>query len=169
MALVESPDLPITKVERQILALVEQVRLFVRDYPELNRLVKGKESSDRMIAWAIQDAVDDWNSTPPLITYVDALTHPSTSLLIRGAAIALLQSVGILQTRNHLSYSDGSGVSVNSSDKAPVIQSWLQLFMNYYEQKKKQMKIALNIEGAWGGSVHSELILVNAYYALGGD
>ena len=138
------------------------VRLFLRDYAQLNRLIAGEEHSDRMIAWAVIDALDDFNSTPPVSNYT--LTNfPSMSILLRGTAINLLQSVGLLMTRNHLTFSDG-GLQVGVSDKTPLIQSWIQMFSNMYEEKKQRLKIALNIEGGWGGGVHSEYAWVNGFY-----
>lgn len=138
------------------------VRLFMRDYPALNRLIAGEEHSDRMIAWAVVDALDDFNATPPMTNF--GLTNfPSSSILLRGTVINLLQSVGLLMTRNHLTFSDG-GLQVGVSDKTPLIQSWIQMFSNTYEEKKKQLKIAMNIEGGWGGGVHSEYSWVNGFY-----
>src|SRR4051812_25966152 len=118
------PSIPIP-----IQQLISTVRLYLRDYAELNRLIQGVEHSDRMILWAIADAVDDWNSTPPLIPAAQLENFPSKSLLLRGIVISLLESVGLLQTRNHLTFSDG-GIQVGVSDKTPLIQSWLQLLGN---------------------------------------
>ncbi len=148
-------DIPL----RQFVGLV---RMFMRDYPELNRLIQGHEHSDRLIAWAIVDAVDDFNTTPPITNY-GLINFPSRHLLLRGATISLLESLGLLQTRNHLSFSDG-GIQVGVSDKTPMIQSWLQMHSNKYEQKKKELKISLNIEGGWGGGVHSEYNWANGFY-----
>lgn len=142
---------------------ISMVRMYMRDIPELNRLIAGVEHSNRQIVWAIADALSDWNSTPPLITPVGLETHPSMYLLLRAVAISLLESVGILQTRNHLSFSDG-GIQVGVSDKTPYIQSWLQLLKNSYEEKKKQLKTAINIESAWDGGVSSEYAYLNDFY-----
>jgi hypothetical protein len=60
-------------------------------------------------------------------------------------------------------FSDG-GIQVGVSDKTALIQSWLNIFSNKYEQKKKDLKIALNIEAGWGGGVHSELLWVSGFY-----
>lgn len=138
------------------------VRAFMRDYPELNRLIKGEEHSDRLIAWAAIDALDDFNSTPPMTQY-QFTTFPSKSLLLRGTVISLLESIGLLMTRNHLNFSDG-GIQVGVSDKTPLIQSWIQLFTNKYETKKDRLKVALNIEGGWGGGVHSEYLWTSGFY-----
>lgn len=149
-------DIPL----QQIISLV---RAYLRDYPELNRLIKGEEHSDRMIAWAVFDCIDDWNSTPPLIGAVSLNSFPSRSLLLRGTVINLLESVGLLQTRNHLTFSDG-GIQVGVSDKTPLLQSWIQLLGNKYEEKKLKLKIAMNIEGGWGSGVHSEYLWTNGFY-----
>ena len=132
-----SPSIPGFDVPVQ--QLINTVRLYLRDYPELNRLIRGVEHSDRMIAWAIADAIDDWNSTPPLIPPAQLTNFPSKSLLLRGAVISLLESIGLLMTRNHLTFSDG-GIQVGVSDKTPLIQSWLQLIGNRYEEKKQRLK-----------------------------
>lgn len=138
------------------------VRMFMRDYPELNRLIKGEEHSDRLIAWAVIDALEDFNTTPPMTGY-GLSSFPSKHLLLRGTIISLLESVGLLMTRNHLTFSDG-GIQVGVSDKTPLIQSWIQLFTNKYEQKKQQLKVALNIEGGWGGGLHSEYLWTSGFY-----
>jgi hypothetical protein len=141
---------------------VGTVRAFMRDYAELNRLIQGEEHSDRLIAWAVIDAIDDFNTTPPFTGY-GLVSFPSKHLLLRGTVISLLESVGLLMTRNHLNFSDG-GIQVGVSDKTPLIQAWLQLYKNSYEQKKKDIKIALNIEGGWGGGLHSEYLWTSGFY-----
>lgn len=138
------------------------VRHFMRDYPELNRLIRGQEHSDRLIIWAIIDALEDFNTTPPLTGY-GLNNFPSKHLLLRGTVISLLESVGLLMTRNHLTFSDG-GIQVGVSDKTPLIQAWIQLFTNKYEEKKQKLKVALNIEGGWGGGLHSEYLWTNGFY-----
>lgn len=155
-----SPDVPVAHIELN--NFVNQVRSFMRDYPELNRLIAGVESSNRQIVWAVYDTLDDFNSTPPF-TNMGIDTFPSKSLLIRGVVCSLLESIGLLQTRNHLQFSDG-GITVGVSDKTPFIQSWLQLFRNSYEAKKEKLKVAYNIETAWGGGVFSEYRFVNNFY-----
>ena len=157
---VEGGELPHASLELN--NFIQQVRTFLRDYPELNRLISGVESSNRQIVWAISDALDDFNTTPPF-TRFGLLDYPSKSLLIRGVTISLLESIGLLQTRNHLQFSDG-GIQVGINDKTPFIQSWLQLFKNSYEEKKMRIKVAYNIESAWGGGIHSEFRFVNNFY-----
>jgi hypothetical protein len=153
-------DLP--NAHQELNSFVNQVRGFLRDYPELNRLVAGYESSNRQIVWAILDTLDDYNTTPPF-THYGISNFPSLSLLVRGTVSSLLESIGLLQTRNHLSFTDG-GIQVGINDKTPYIQSWLQMFRNAYEAKKERQKVAINVESAWEGGIFSELRFINNFY-----
>lgn len=163
MSSVEGSDLPRGDISG-LQGLVASVRAYMRDYKELNRLIAGEESSDRQIVWAIIDALDDFNTTPPF-TRFSIENFPSRSLLVRATVITLLEGIGLLQTRNHLSFSDG-GLQVGVNDKTPFLQAWLQLFSNKYEEKKRNLKVAYNIESAWGGGLHSELYFVNGFYGV---
>jgi len=138
---------------------VGRLRKFLRDIDELNKLLDGKESSDSQLRMAIEDALDDWNITPPLIANVTIENHPSRRLLIRGAAIEVLESAGIFYTRNRLNYSDG-GITVSIFDKAQDYSSWANKFKADYERKKQEVKKAQNISAGWGG-VPSEYYEIN--------
>lgn len=148
--------------------IVSLVRDFTRDHPVLNRLIMGEESSDRMIAWAVVDAISDFNGTPHFtqLSLEDLLARQQLHLMVRMTVVTLLESVGLLQTRNHLNYSDG-GLNVGVNDKTPLIMNWLQYFKSTNEQMKQRVKVALNIEGILGPQHHgafSELWLVNWSY-----
>jgi hypothetical protein len=151
-------------------SFIQTVRLFTRDHPQLNRLVKGEESSDRMIAWAIQDFLSDFAGTPPPLGYMtleQMFEQHLQAFALRGTTVALLQSVGILQTRNHLQFSDG-GISVGVSDKAPMLMQWIRDFQNKYEQQKMQIKVSQNISqllGSFSGT-HSEYFFTNGWYGV---
>lgn len=149
---------------------IQTVRLFMRDHPQLNRLVKGQEHSDRMIAWAILDFLSDFAGSPPDLGYMSLeqmFEMHYQSFALRGTAVALLQSLSMLQTRNHLNFSDG-GISVSVSDKAPMLMQWVNQFQQKYEQEKMQKKVALNISqllGQGGGS-HSEYFYTNGWWGI---
>ena len=148
---------------RRTVQLIEALRLMLRDYPELNRLIDGYESSPRFLAWALVDALDDINNTPPSLGQFTLDTFPYASLLIRGAAANVIESVGLLQLRNHLPFSDG-GIQVGISSKSPMLQSWAGMFRAQYERKLQQYKVSQNIERAWGGGVHSDYWFIGGYY-----
>jgi hypothetical protein len=148
---------------------VQLVRAYTRDIPELNRIVAGEESSDRQIAWAVLDAIADFNGTPHRTAYSleELLQMNQHHLLLRMTAISLIESVGLLQTRNHINYSTG-GTSVGVNDKTPMLMNWLGYFKSSTEQKKQHVKVALNIEGILGpgnSGLFSEYWAVNATYA----
>lgn len=145
-------------------AVISLVRSRTRDFPELNRLIAGKESEDRDILLAIIETIEDFNTTPPLIEPVGLADFPSVSLLVNGTLIRLLTSVGLLSTRNQLNYVDSGGQG-GIADKTPAIMNWLQLFMGQYEQKKVALKMALNLRGALnGGGLSSEYALLDGYW-----
>lgn len=148
---------------------VQMVRAYMRDIPELNRIVAGEESSDRQIAWAVMDALADFNGTPHLTTYsLDELLQINQHhLLLRMATVSVIESVGLLQTRNHINYSTG-GTSVGVNDKTPMLMNWLGYFKSSTEQKKQRVKVALNIGGILGpgnSGLFSEYWAVNQVYA----
>lgn len=147
---------------------VQIVRLYLRDHAELNRLTAGEESSDRQIAWAIVDALADFNGSPPmtLFSLEDLLNRSQHNLLVRMVAISLIESVGLLQTRNHLNYNNGS-FSVGVNDKTPLLMNWLQYFRSTTDQMKMRVKVAMNIESIMSTSargVHSEYWLIAQCY-----
>lgn len=148
--------------------LIQEIRYYTRDFAQLNRLLRGEESSDRQIAWAILDAVEDFNGTPPMTGYSveDLLSMHQSALLKRMAVVSLIESVAMLQTRNHVNYSDG-GLNLGVNDKTPLLMNFIKLFANKTEQMKQRVKIALNISAMIGGSdtgVHSEYWATNATY-----
>jgi len=134
--------------------LVERVRMFLRDHQILNKLIKGNETNDTQLRVHLEDALDDFNFTPPLLGKFTFDSIPSKRLLVRGAVIEALTSAGILQSRNRLNYSDG-GITVQVSDKAQEYMAWLERLVVDYESKKTQLKKTLNAEQAFGG-IHSE-------------
>ena len=149
-------------------SFVPIVRQYLRDFPELNRLVRGEETGDRFIAWAILDAISRFNGTPHFtqLTLDDLLARQQHWLLLRMTVETIIESVGLLQTRNHINYSNG-GINVGVNDKTPMLMNWLQLFSARTDQMITRVKVALNIEPLLGGSnvgVHSELWAVNATY-----
>jgi len=143
-----------------LVQFIQKIRKFMRDNPYLNRLTAGYESSDEDILEALEDCIDDFNQTPPFVGRYNLANPPPWSILKRGVVICLLESVGLLNTRNSLPFTDG-GIQVQTN-KTPELQAWLQLFTNKYEEKKVRWKTSVNIEQSFGvGAVSSEYSLVN--------
>lgn len=146
---------------------VGEVRSFVRDFPQLNRLISGEESSDRMIRYCAVLAVDEWNVTPPLSGH-SVTNFPSRSVLLHLTIIHLLASVGILKSRNSFAYSDG-GFTVQTEEHDTRYMKWIQFFRSMGPasyRAVKDLKIALNIQGGWGAGVGSEYGWIHGWYGL---
>lgn len=126
------------------------LRLFLLDTPALNRLIRRKETDEDLLEFAIDMAISDWNSTPPVVQHVTITNYPSLYLLMHAATIQVLKSQGLLQARNELNYNAG-GSSFVRSNKTQYYQSWMINFSNEYELKKRNFKMAQNIASGWGG------------------
>ena len=135
------------------------LRKFLRDIDELNKLLDRKESSDNQLEMALDMALDDWNTSSPILYPSTFANFPAPNLLIRGAAIQILTSVGVLYSRNKLDYSDG-GITVRVSDQAQEYLVWLNMIVNDYERKKLEFKKFYNIAACWG-NVYSEYSQIN--------
>ena len=141
-----------------------EVRNFVRDFPELNRLITGEESSDRMIEFCAFLALDEWNTTPPLSTNTFS-DFPSRNILLYLTVIQLLTSVGLLKSRNKLVYND-SGFQVQTETQDDSYMRWISLFRSQVDPKVHRLKIALNIAGAFGSGVGSEYGQLHGWYGF---
>ncbi len=143
----------------ELTEFVQMIRLWLRDYPELNRLIEGEEHSDRLIVWAILDAMEDFNETPPPISF--AFRDVPKSVLKYGVALNLYESLMFLSVRNSLAYSDG-GINVNL-DKSGQIMQIRGMMEAAYERKKEKWKISKNISAGYG-SVQSEYWFLSGFY-----
>jgi hypothetical protein len=145
---------------------ITSVRMYMRDHPELNRLIKGQETSDRMIAFAAMIALSHFNGTPPVLgdfSY-DYLLPRYYYILLPLTVTKVIESVGLLQTRNHLNYSDG-GQSVGVNDKTPLLMNWLNYFRSWVIEELGRVKVSMNIEQAMTSyGVHTELWYINGLY-----
>lgn len=140
---------------------MKYLRMFLQDTPELNRLIRDQELSDEKLRFCIDMAISDFNSTMPPTPAKTIENYPSLYLLMHGSAINALKMSGMLQSRNELNYQTG-GSSFVRSNKTNLYQGWLSLFINDYETKKSQMKLANNVERGYGG-VHSEYLFVGRW------
>lgn len=149
--------------------LVEWLRAYIRDYPELNRLVLGVESSDTMMAMAILSAQDEFNGSPPILgnfTLQYLVENGQRTLLINMARVHLMQGLCELQTRNQLSYSSG-GTSVSVNDKTPLLMKLITMLQPANDQMLLRVKTAWNVNGIMGTpGVGSEYAVIHTQLPL---
>ena len=129
------------------------LRRFVRDYPELNRLLRQQEHSPEDLDLAIDLTVAEYNAKNPPLPDVTVDSYPNLWLLLHGGAVHLIRSAGILQARNRLPYSSG-GISVRMFDKTEIYMQWVREFIADYNNTLIESKLAANVSQGWGG-VHS--------------
>ena len=136
----------------------------MRDHMELNRLITGEESSNKLIEYCVILAIDEYNTTPPLSS--NGLTNfPSRFILLYLTIIHLLQSVGLLKSRNRLDYNDG-GFFVRTEQQDELYQRWISLFRSQVNPQILRTKVALNIEGGWDAGLGSEYGWIHGWYGL---
>jgi hypothetical protein len=157
-AIADAPNAAILQTVQSYIALV---RAKMRDYPALNRLTDGSESSDRDIARAMLLAVDDYNTTPPLLDAATLVAFPSKDLLVRATIIQLLEELVLLQARNLLPYADGQ--TQIATENPQLYQGIISQLKAEYEAKKFKFKQAKNLSDALGVQVgvSSEYLLIN--------
>lgn len=141
-----------------------EVRGYLRDFPELNRLISGEESSDRMIEYCTWLAIDEWNTTPPLSAHKIS-DFPSRLILLQLTVCHLLTSVGILKSRNRFVYNDG-GFSVQSEEQDAVYTRWIQLLRSQLNPRINRLKIAMNISDGYGSGLGSEYGWIHGWYGV---
>jgi hypothetical protein len=153
------PEVPLTFQN-----FVPEVRGYVRDFPELNRIIHGEESSNRLIEYCVRLAIDEYNTTPPL-TRFPLQQFPSRTILLQLTLLYLLQSVGILHSRNRIAYNDG-GFSVETEQQDTLYQNWINLIRSQVMPRLQRLKVAINIESGWGAGVGSEYGWIHGWYGL---
>tara|TARA_B100000035_G_C20966928_1_gene539157 strand:- start:25 stop:489 length:465 start_codon:yes stop_codon:yes gene_type:complete len=141
-----------------------EVRGYIRDFEELNRLISGEESSDRMIQYCIGLALDEYNVKPPLSSNTIS-NFPSRSILLQLTICHILTSVGILKSRNRFQYSD-SGFSVQSEAQDDRYVRWISLIRSQVDPMIMRLKIAINISEGYGASLGSEYGWIHGWYAV---
>jgi hypothetical protein len=160
----------VSHLSETVKTFVQVMREFLRDFPELNRLTAGNETNNRLLAWCVMDAVSKFNGTPHFTNYTldELLAMNQQHLMVRLTTISVLESVGQLQTRNHINYSDG-GLNVGVNDKTPLIMGWLQYFRASADQLLQRTKVAINMGNILGAShsgVFSEYWAINGSYLM---
>jgi hypothetical protein len=148
--------------------MVERVRLYMRDYGPLNRLVKNQESSTRDIVNALEMTIDDINSTPPprVKTLDQMLAVGWGPLVVLGTTLSLLRTVALVHIRNHLPFNDGGMATGGLHDRYGPMLQWVSLNEGRYENLKKQVKVSDNLSAMMGSSPSG---VPSEYSLLGGS
>lgn len=141
----------------------ELVRQYMRDYPELNRLLASEEHGNGVIKVCMALAIDYFNTKghPSSYTLAD---FPSLSLLMDLTCIELMKSVLYLKMRNLLAYSDG-GFQVDPEANIRSYEQALDRLRRVAEVQLDNLKVACNILPNFGTSVSSEYGVLSGWLA----
>lgn len=146
---------------------VQLVRDYLRDYPDLNRLVAGLENSDLFIVRCVLLALDEFAGTPPPLGYftLESLVNDYhwTHGLLLGTLAHILRSTLLLANRNAIAFSDG-GITVNLESRLPMLQALEAQIRAEWRQALHDQKIALNLQMAQGiAGAPSEYSAIHGY------
>lgn len=142
-------------------AYIDLLRGFIKDHEGLNRLLEfEKESEDSELDAFLNLALNDLNFIPPHIQSWTIEDFPYPNLLVSQAAIQVLVSNGIVNSRNELQYNNGD-VAVKLPDGNKYMNH-LNVLLKQNQQRVQafqQMKVKTNMERAYGiiGSPYSYL------------
>jgi hypothetical protein len=129
--------------------IVQIVRQWIRDHAELNRLLAGQETGDKLIATCVAKALDRYNNYgPPVPTTLEEF--PSLSLLMDLTVCEILSSVILVKIRNSLTYSDGA--TVNTEGNVELYERALARMQILVERQMGETKVTQNVMAALGGS-----------------
>lgn len=124
------------------------IRTYIKDRPEYNRLLDKEEFSQEQINLAMNLCVSEFNEVPPLTSFLPE-NFPFSNVMLVGVLAHLLRGAGLARTRNRLQYSTG-GVSIDDEAAAPVYLELATALFSEYQSKSQRLKIYMNIASGWG-------------------
>jgi hypothetical protein len=144
---------------------IEQIRIALLDYEELNELIAREEVGDTEIKHAVNRAIEEFNSLPPPLSAYTFLNFPSKEILILGTISNLLLSGAILHFRNQLNYNAG-GISVSTHDKGPAYQALSERINMRFKKMSEDLKASINVSAMLNrnAGIGSDYGLLNWYW-----
>lgn len=128
---------------------VESVKVFLNDFPEVNKLIKKDLFSPDRIRLAMKFVVDEWNEKPPILSKYTVETFPYNLTLLYGVASWLFAGEATAEARNHLVYQSG-GLAVNDSENASTYTTFSNFFSAKFKDLMEMQKKEENINLCWG-------------------
>ena len=131
---------------------VAEVRAYLLDRCGDNALLGEMQCSDDEILNAMRLAIEEWNTTPPLIHAFTTTNFPYRYPWLICTCSHVLRSLSIKQSRNAASFQAGT-VMVNDSDKGPIFQRYAEQFRQEWLQWLYAKKRELNVKAGWGVTI----------------
>lgn len=144
MPIVATPSTPIVLLE-------DEVRRFMRDYPDRNILLEDVEFSQEDVNQALRMVTSAYNSTTPITSITpDSWPYGQEYLMLLGVAWYLIMSGTFLQLRNQATYQDGDIAPIGIDDKFPLYMALWQSLKQSWDEMVKTTKTQLNLESSYG-------------------
>jgi len=144
MPVVATPATPIIVTE-------DQVRRFMRDYPDRNILLDDVEFDQDDVNQGIEMVTSAYNSITPQTSLSPQAWPPHKQyILLLGVSWYLIKSCSFLQLRNQATYQDGDIAPIGIDDKFPLYMQLWQTLKAEWDQLVKQAKIQDNLECIYG-------------------
>jgi hypothetical protein len=126
----------------------DQVRLYIRDQVEYNRLIDELEFTDERISFAMDMTLAMFNMMSPVSQYlIDEF--PNKYLFLIGTLHQLFLGEAAMAARNQMSYSDG-GLTIPIEERYEYYMGLATTYGTQFQTAAQQLKITMNIEGGWG-------------------
>lgn len=122
----------------------DQVREFMRDFPDKNILVDGVEFSDEDIERALRLTISMGNAVARPTSY-SVTNFPNDYVLLMGTCSYLLKSEGIRQLRNEAMYQDGNIQPVGLDNKQQAYTALAAQYLQEFTQMLTAIKIQENM------------------------
>jgi hypothetical protein len=135
-----------------VIVSADQIRRFMRDYPQNNILLDTVEFSQDDINQGVEMVTSNYNAITPQTNLIPQTwpTHLQYVLLL-GVTAYLLKSEAIKQIRNQATYQDGDIAPIGVDDKGPIYLQLANTLKAEWDELVKGIKIQNNLESAYGG------------------
>lgn len=131
---------------------VEDVRLYLMDFEDVNIPLMIAYLKNEDIQKCIDETVHDFNETPPILYRKYTLEDfPFKKLLLDGSVVEALKLTVLKELRGEMQYNDG-GIASSVYYKSPQFTALRQEYEQKYEIDKQRRKKHLNIEMCYGGT-----------------
>ena len=117
--------------------------MFLRDYPDYNRLLDKEEFTQPQIDQAMKLTVMEFNEISPMTRYT-LENFEFKHLLLIGTCWHLLLGGGIGRSRNRLSHSSG-GVAIDDEAHSDVELNLANLLGAEFKKKAQDIKVEMNV------------------------
>lgn len=134
-----------------IVVTVDQVRRFLRDFPDKNILLDDVQFTQKDVNQAVEMITSAYNAiTPQTKLLPQAWPQHLQFILLQGVAWYLMQSEAFLQIRNQATYQDGDIAPIGIDDKFAQYQQLAASLRQEWETTVKHIKIQNNLDSSYG-------------------